>query len=46
MSIEAVETYMARPKEDEETAIGDLAAAVVCGELLNALSAKETEDAK
>jgi hypothetical protein len=44
MSIEAVEAYLARPKEDEETAIGDLAGAVVCGQVLNALSATETED--
>jgi len=44
MSIEAVEAYLARPEEYEETAIGDLSAAVVCGGLLNALSATEKED--
>ncbi|MFT3864069.1 MAG: hypothetical protein QM729_07345 [Solirubrobacterales bacterium] len=45
MSIDAVETYLARPRrKDEKGAIGDLAAAMVCGELLNALSTKETED--
>lgn len=46
-STRSVEFYIARPKQDEESALGDLGAAAACGQVLNALLATtETEDEK
>jgi hypothetical protein len=45
-STRSVEAYIARPKEEEETAISDLGVAAACGRVPNAFSATDKEEGK